>query len=203
MKKIIRLTESELKQTIKRMLIENINENHFDYEDWFDEPDPVKDAHNKYYDVENGHYDNAIEDLYEKGYDETEIIEKLFGEYDPDFDSELADLIVDKLATWNKDIAMKTNKGWPKDYNGYPHNADSVFKMNKFDQERDKKDAMDKFTSSQDAKKFPELLKKTGEPRTSKQIVKNITNRNNKYGAELAADKAPLHRKGSLNRDVQ
>lgn len=98
---------------------------------------------------------------------------------------------------------MKTNKGWPKGYNGYPHNADSAFRINKIEQQRNKKDAMDKFTSSQDAKKFPELLKKTGEPRTSKQIVKNITNRNNKYGAELAADKAPLHRKGSLNRDVQ
>lgn len=98
---------------------------------------------------------------------------------------------------------MKTNKGWPKGYNGYPHNADSAFRINKIEQQRNKKDAMDKFANSQNAKAFPEFLKKNGELKTYKQISKNITNRSNKYGAGIAADKAPLHRKGSLNRDVQ
>lgn len=67
---------------------------------------------------------------------------------------------------------MKTNKGWPKGYNGYPHNADSAFRINKIEQQRNKKDAMDKFANSQNAKAFPEFLKKMANLKPTNKSLK-------------------------------
>lgn len=60
---------------------------------------------------------------------------------------------------------------------------------------------MNKFVNQTDVEKYPEFTKKNGDMRSWKTIKKNLLNRKSISGASVAADKKPLHRKGSLNRE--
>lgn len=60
----------------------------------------------------------------------------------------------------------------------------------------------DDYWSSHERKKLPsEFYTKNGKLRSSKTFNK-LGNNRAKYGFNQAADKGPLHRKGSLNREL-
>lgn len=61
--------------------------------------------------------------------------------------------------------------------------------------------AWDEHDSLERAKRRPDLFKKNGQLRKDSALDRNLKPRSNKHGATQAADKTPLHRKGSLNRD--
>lgn len=200
MKKLIRLTESELRNIIKES-VKNIIKESYGYDDY--DNDEFENVRDKFEQVKSGAYDKKIQELYKEGYKNVEdIIDNLFYEYDPDYDDKMYRLIKDKLKLWFKDYAMKSYDSWDHGYNKYPYDADAVFNMKDIEKSND----MDKFVKDDENlrnnEKFPEFVRKDGKLRKEKQILKNITNRKNMTGAQLAADKGPLHRKGSLNREL-
>lgn len=201
MKKIIRLNEAEFKGYIRNLIKESLDEMYDDFEEDF-----VQSANERWQDVNNGRYDDAIAQLhFNNGYDSQEIIDALFGKYDPDYDEPLDSLINDKILTMDKKAAFKWKNvpGWGQSYQYYPRDAETVFLQRDYDIKRDKENAMNKFVNQTDVEKYPEFMKKNGDMRSMKTIKKNLMNRKSISGASVAADKKSLHRKGSLNREIQ
>lgn len=195
-RKTIRLTESELKNLIKHIIKEDYG---FDDESYFSENNNINE---KYQEIESGQYDRQIERLYQKGFDSADIIYAIFGEYDPDTDEPLNELIDDKLSISHKDYAMKMANRYKDGYNKYPHNADDAFTDQKYNNKYQKEKDLNTFMKEKEASEYPDLLKKNGDVRSTKQIIKHLSNRKNLSGAKMASEKEPLHRKGSLNREL-
>lgn len=209
-KQIVKLTESQFKGVITKSVKKVLKESMFDYDEVVDEwYNSFKNACFYADEIKNGVYDNKLKDKkwrdkisYFNGFDADNGAEQIFTNA---IKNRL--MILDKDYAWKqlnyKDKDNRESINWEKDYYAFDGDEanrnikDLPYGRNEWLKIGDSEEEIKKLKS-----KTPELFKKDGNMRTQKQILKNINNRSTQLGANIAADKKMLHRKGSANRDL-
>ena len=204
MKKIIRLTESDLhrliKESVKRILKEEYDENQ-DYNVVFNR------------NLENGVYDDRILQSYKNDEDLTGLSEDIFYNELPegvldhdDYVFYIQNSLENRLKVLDKDYA---NQGelYPYSMRRLSNNEYDMpdNTINKNVKKSRGYGMNDEYWKDHDMKQLsqelPDILTKNGKLRSPKTLDR-VTNNRAKYGYNAAADKGPLHRKGSLNREL-
>ena len=215
-KKNIKLTESQLKELIYESVKKILKESMFD-EDEFEIDDIA--VHNAIYyaeEIENGVYDDKLTDedwrdniIYRYGFDMNNDGERIFD-----------DAIKNRLMVINKDYAWKqinlkrkqdkaSNEWHKNEWPAWGPDANTnirelPYKRNGWLSGNDREMSKDymKLQGKDAHSKMPEMFRKDGNLRTPNQILKGIQNKSTYIGAAVAAEKKPLHTKGSANRDL-
>ena len=183
MKKRIRLTESDLHEIVKESVKRVIREyNEYDgFEPEYDFDDDVSDIINR---INRGDYDDKLD----------QIMKDPFGYYN-DEGVDIIQAADDRKCVLDKNYAIKYGEDPDKPL-FIPRYHPNPFKPNALGDEywQDKE-------AQEAAAKYPSMLTKKGILRKRKgKSIADIVNKG-VYGTDQA-DKRPLHRKGSLNREI-
>lgn len=215
-KNTIKLTESELKKVITESVKKILKESMFDFDEFENYDNAVHNAIYYAQEIRDGVYDDKLTDekwkddiIFRYGFDMNNGGERIFN-----------DAIKNRLMVINKDYAWKQidlKRKRDKDMSEYekdewsvwgpdantnirelPHKRNGWLSGNDTEMSKDYMKLQGKDAHS----RVPEFFRKDGKPRTDKQVQRGINNRSTYVGSLDAANKKPLHRKGSVNRDL-
>lgn len=223
-KRIIRLTETDLRNMISKCVENALNEAEFNwnaysnydvhhdpYDDYYVEPDEFtimgyeeKKARAIARDIDDGLYDEYMTpDKFDKFEDKLTSGFDINNGYGYDI---IVDTLRNRYYTLNKDEANKYVNRQYKDreamkplqiQNMYGKRNNDYRGKDGLSKDAEINKAWDDKEKKDFAKHYPELMKKSGQFRSPKQFKKGIERLNHPFDV---ADKRPLHRKGSINR---
>lgn len=215
-KRTIKLTESELKTVITESVKKILKESMFDFDEFEIDDSAVQNAIYYAQEIKDGVYDDKLTDedwrddiIYRYGFDMNNDGERIFD-----------DAIKNRLMVIDKDYAWKqinwkrkqdkdSNEWYKNEWPAWGPDANTNIrelphKRNGWLSGDDKEMSKDymKLQGKDAHSRIPEIFRKDGEVRTLKQMQRGINNRSTYIGSLDAADKKPLHRKGSANHDL-
>jgi hypothetical protein len=158
-----------------------------------------------FWEIENGEYDEIIQSN-----NCDEWAERMISKYqhsdEVDISYDLYQCIKDRIYAIDKNLAFKYSDipDIKFKYESSPYSYEYRLldgNENRFDDtsSKTKRKQVDAAWNYHD---YPELFDKNGNTKFSLTNLKKLKNRSNIFGASYAANSEPLHRKGSLNRDL-